>query len=121
MCYSLYGQKCKTCGEIQYPKQRVCIYCQTRNNFDEIRLSDKLGRLFTYSMDERAMEIVLPKVISIVDLDGGGRFYCSLTDRDTEKVEVNMPVELTFRMFLDGTVEGSGFRNYMWKARPIRC
>ena len=121
MFYSLYGQKCKSCGEIQYPKQRVCIYCQTRDNFEDVRLSDKRGNLFTYSMDDRAMEIVLPKVISIVDLEGGGRFYCSLTDRDTEKVDVNMPVELTFRMFLDGTIEGSGFRNYMWRARPIRC
>jgi uncharacterized OB-fold protein len=97
------------------------MYCQTRGNFEDYRLSDKKGNLFTYSMDERAMEIVLPKVISIVDFEGGGRFYCSLTDRDTEKVEVGMPVELTFRMFLDGKEEGSGFRNYMWRARPIRC
>ncbi len=121
MYYSLYGVKCKTCGNIQYPKQRVCIYCQTRGNFEDYRLSDKKGNLFTYSMDERAMEIVLPKVISIVDFEGGGRFYCSLTDRDIEKVYVDMPVELTFRMFLDGKEEGSGFRNYMWRARPVRC
>jgi uncharacterized OB-fold protein len=44
-----------------------------------------------------------------------------LTDRDPAKVEVGMPMELTFRLFFDGTREGTGFRNYMWKARPVRC
>ena len=121
MIYALYGQKCKSCGEIQYPKQRVCMYCQAKDNFDPIRLSDKTGKIFTFSKDERAAEIILPKVISIIDLDGGGRFYTSLTDRDADKVDWDMPVEFTFRMFLDGTAEGSGFRNYMWRARPIRC
>ncbi len=121
MIYSLYGQKCKSCGQIQYPKQRVCMYCKTKDNFEGIRLSDKKGKLFTFSMDDRAMEIVLPKVIAIVDLEGGGRFYTSLTDRDPEKVDTGMEVELTFRMFLDGEHEGSGFRNYMWRARPVRC
>jgi len=121
MFYSLYGQKCKSCGQTQYPKQRVCMYCQTKDNFEEIRLSDKKGSLFTYSIDERAREIVLPHVRAVVDLEGGGRFYCSLTDRDVEKIDVGMPVELTFRILLDGAQEGSGFRSYMWKARPIRC
>lgn len=121
MFYSLYGQKCKSCGQIQYPKQRVCIYCNTRDNFEDVRLSDKKGKLFTYSKDDRTMEVIHPKIASIVDLEGGGRFYCSMTDRDPDKVDVDMPVELTFRILLDGELEGSGFRNYMWKARPIRC
>jgi len=121
MFYSLYGQRCNNCGQIQYPKQRVCIYCQTKDDFEEVRLSDKKGRLFTYSIDERAREIVLPHVRAVIDLEGGGRFYSSLTDRDVEKIDVGMPVELTFRILLDGKREGSGFRNYMWKARPIRC
>jgi 3-hydroxy-3-methylglutaryl CoA synthase len=121
MFYSLYGQRCNNCGQIQYPKQRVCIYCQTKDNFEEVRLSDKKGKLFTYSIDERAREIVLPHVRAVIDLEGGGRFYSSLTDRDIEKIDVGMPVELTFRILLDGKRGGSGFRNYMWKARPIRC
>ncbi len=121
MTYPMYGQRCRSCGQIQFPTQRVCMYCQAKDDFEDVRLSDKKGKLFTYSMDERAAEIVLPKVISIVDLEGGGRFYCSVTDRDIEKVEVGMPVELTFRMMLEGVKEGSGFRNYFWRARPVRC
>lgn len=115
--FPLYGQKCQACGNIQYPRQRVCIYCQAKDNFELIRLSDKQGKVFTFSMDQRAMEVVLPKVFTVVDLDGGGRFYSVMTDRDTSKVEVGMKVEMTFRKQL----EGSGLHNYFWRVRPIRC
>ena len=114
---SLQGHKCRACGEIQYPKRRLCQHCQAKDNFEDIRLSDKKGKLFTFSMDERAYEIDLPKVLSVIDIDGGGRFYTALTDRDTSKIEVGMSVEFTFRKLHDG----SGFHNYFWKARPIRC
>jgi len=123
--YPLYGQKCRSCGNVQYPKQRICIYCQAKDNFELIRLSDKKGKLFTFSMDQRAMEIVLPKVFSVVDLDCGGRFYSVMTDRDTSKIAVGMPVEMTFRIQMGPTgplpLEGSGLYNYFWRVRPIRC
>lgn len=115
--FPLYGQKCRSCGNIQYPKQRICIYCQAKDNFELIRLSDKTGKVFTFSMDQRAVEIVLPKVFTVVDLDGGGRFYSVMTDRDPSKVALGMPVEMTFRIQL----EGSGLYNYFWRVRPIRC
>ncbi len=115
--FALYGQKCQACGNIQYPRQRICMYCQTKDNFELIRLSDRRGKVFTFSMDQRAMEIVLPKVFTVVDLDEGGRFYSVMTDRDTSKIEVGMPVEMTFRIQL----EGSGLHNYFWRVRPIRC
>lgn len=119
--YAGYGMKCKKCGGIQYPRQRACMFCLVQDEFEPIRLSDKKGKLFTYSMDERANEIILPLVRGVVDLDGGGRYYSQLTDRDPAKIEVGMPMELTFRLMFDGTREGTGFRNYMWKARPVRC
>jgi len=115
--YALYGQKCLTCGNIQYPKQRICMYCQAKDNFEPVRFSDKTGIVFTFSMDQRAMEVVLPKVFTVVNLDGGGRFYSVMTDRDTSKVEVGMKVEMAFRIQL----EGSGLHNYFWRVRPIRC
>jgi hydroxymethylglutaryl-CoA synthase len=119
--YAAYGVKCKKCGGIQYPRQRACMYCLVQDEFEPIRLSDKTGKLFTYSIDERANEIILPLIRGVIDLDGGGRYYSQLTDRDPAKVEVGMPMELTFRLVFDGNREGTGFRNYMWKARPVRC
>jgi len=111
------GQKCRRCGTIQYPKQYVCVHCQARGDFEEIRLSDKKGKLFSFSMDERAKVPVLPNVLSIVDFEGGGRFSSVMTDRDPQQLKVGMPVELTFRKMH----EGSGIHNYYWKCRPVRC
>jgi len=110
------GQRCRRCGHVQFPMQRVCMWCQTKDEFDEVRLSDKKGTIFTFSMDERAMVTVLPNVLVVADLDGGGRFYSQMTDRDPEKIEVGMPVELTFRKIN----EAGGIHNYFWKCRPVR-
>ena len=117
LVWKLYGLKCNNCGNVQLPRQRVCMYCRAKDNFEFIRLSDQTGTLFTFSMDQRAQEIVLPKVFSVIDLDCGGRFYSVMTDRDTEKVEVGMKVEMTFRIQL----EGSELINYFWRVRPIRA
>jgi uncharacterized OB-fold protein len=111
------GQKCRRCGTIQYPKQYVCVHCQARGDFEEIRLSDRKGELFSFSMDERANVPVLPNVLAIVDFEGGGRFSSVMTDRNPEQLKVGMPVELTFRR----VHEGSGIHNYYWKCRPVRC
>jgi len=112
-----YGCKCKTCGHIQFPPQKVCMWCQERGYFEEVRISDKKGKLFTFSLDERAVfALDLPNVLAIVDLDDGGRVYGQLTDRDPSKINIGMPIELTFRKFH----EGAGFHNYSWKCRPLR-
>lgn len=113
----LYGHKCKHCGGIQFPQQRVCAWCQTRGEFEEIRLADKKGSLFTFSMDERAMDMDLPSISSVVQLEDGGRFWGIMTDREPSKIHVDMPVELAFRKIQDS----AGVHNYFWKVRPIRC
>ncbi len=110
-----HGGKCRGCGTIQFPIQRVCGVCRSRE-YDEVPLADKKGNLFTFSLDERAMVLDPPNVTSIVDFDGGGRFYCTLTDRDPSRVQVGMRVEMTVR----NMHEGSGIFNYYWKARPVR-
>jgi hydroxymethylglutaryl-CoA synthase len=95
--FPLHGGKCKACGRIQLPIQRICAYCQAKDDYEEVRLSDKKATVFTFSMDERAV-------------------YCTMTDRDTSKVDIDMRVEYTFRRIH----EGAGLHNYFWKCRPIR-
>jgi len=111
-----HGHRCRQCGHVQFPMQRICMWCQAKDEFDEVRLSDKKGALFTFSMDERAVVPVLPNVLCAVDLEGGGRIYSQMTDRDPGKIEVGMPVELTFRK----VNEAAGIHNYYWKIRPVR-
>lgn len=115
--FSLYGSRCKRCGTIHIPMQRVCGACQAKDDYEEVRLSDRKGKVFTYSMDERANVIDLPNVLCIIDLEGGGRFYSVMTDRDPAKIEIGMPVELTFRKINTAL----GVHNYFWKCRPIRA
>jgi 3-hydroxy-3-methylglutaryl CoA synthase len=113
-----HGHRCKVCGHVQFPPQRVCMWCQAKDQLEEVRISDKKGELFTFSLDERAVfALDLPNVLSIVNLEGGGRFYGQMTDRDPAKIEVGMPMELTFREMH----QGSGFHNYFWKCRPVRA
>jgi uncharacterized OB-fold protein len=116
---ALVGHKCRQCGNIQidFPAQRICSWCQAKDDFEPVRLSDRKGTVFTYSMDERARVLDLPSIMCVVDLEGGGRIFTQMTDRDPHQVKVGMPVELTLRNLHDG----QGFHNYFWKVRPVRC
>ena len=114
---SCTGYKCRRCGTIQFPKQRVCTWCQAKDEFDDVVLADKRGTVFTYSLDYlTTVTPDPPNIIAVVDLDGGGRIYTTMTDRDPEKLTPNMQVELTFRRLHDS----QGVHNYFWRCRPIR-
>jgi len=112
--YPLHGVKCKTCGAVQYPPQRVCAKCQTKDNFEQVRLCDKKGRLFSYSFDPHRENVPL----GLVNLENGGRIFLELTDVDTNEIHIDMPLELTFRR-VDLRREDSMYV-YFWKATPIR-
>jgi len=114
--YGLYGHKCRRCGTVQYPMQRICTQCQAKDDFDTIKLPRK-GTLFTFSMSERAEVADPPWVNCIIDIEGGGRIPLGMTDRGSHEVEVGMPLEFTFR----NLHAGSGYNNYFWKCRPIRA
>jgi hydroxymethylglutaryl-CoA synthase len=110
---SLYGGRCPACDAVQFPRHRVCIECGHRDGLQEHKLSRR-GTLFTFTNDYLHDSPDTPTTHGVVELDGGGRLYVQMTDVDADQVEVDMPVELTFRKYH----EGSGLQNYFWKARP---
>ena len=112
----LYGARCRQCGYVQYPAQRVCVQCRALDDAAPRRLSDVPGTVFTYSMDYIAGAVDTPLVVAVVDFDGGGRILCMLTDREPAEIRVGMPVEMSFRKLR--TV--NGIHNYYWKAVPRR-
>ena len=112
----LYGAKCNKCGYIQYPPQRVCTMCLAKDDFQSVRLSDKRGTVFTYSMDYLAGTTDTPLVITVVNFECGGRMLCMMTDRELDEVEVGMPVEMSFRKLR----VVNGIHNYYWKSIPAR-
>jgi 3-hydroxy-3-methylglutaryl CoA synthase len=116
---ALYGVRCKACGTPQlHPigqAIRVCATCQAKDDFEEYRFSDKKGKLFSYAIDYLQPTKNPPGLNGVVDFDGGGRLICELTDYDLDKVQIGMPVEMSFRRML----QGQGIINYFWKAKPI--
>jgi len=109
----LYGGRCPKCGTVQFPKHRVCVECSNPGGLEDVKLARR-GRLFTFTNDYLAESPDPPVTHAVVDLDGGGRLYVQVTDCEPERVEIDMPLELTFRKIH----EAGGFNNYFWKARP---
>jgi 3-hydroxy-3-methylglutaryl CoA synthase len=115
-----HAGKCRQCGKIQYPPQRICFYCQAKDDYDEFAMSDKKATLFAYSLDQLSLaestDMDPPTIQAVIDFEGGGRMQCMLTDRIPEKISQGMPIEMTFRKIRDSLK----FRHYFWKGRPIR-
>ncbi len=112
----LHGSKCLSCGLVQYPPQRICTRCHAKDQWETVRLSDKKGKIFTFSLDYLVPGIDQPLAITIIDFEGGGRGLFMMTDREIEDVQCEKPVEMSFRKLRSS----GGVHNYYWKAIPRR-
>jgi 3-hydroxy-3-methylglutaryl CoA synthase len=112
---TLIGQRCRRCKQAQFPRQRVCFSCFARDEFDKVRLSDKVGVVKSFTFDNFAGSPTPPLVAGIVEIEGA-RLYIQMTDVDPKEVKLAMPVELTFRRIH----EAGGTPNYFWKSTPVR-
>jgi uncharacterized OB-fold protein len=113
--YAFVGSRCRDCGRVHVPPQRVCGGCGAVDRMDQQPMSDRLGTVATYTVDRLAYSLSPPVVTAAVDFDGGGRLSCELTDCAPEQVAVGTRVELTFRRMFTA----QGVHNYFWKARPV--
>jgi len=113
----LHGTKCKSCGLIQYPPQRVCSRCHTKDSWESVRLSDKKSKIFTFSLDYVAPSVDIPLAITIINFDGGGRGLFMMTDRELPEVRCEAPAEMSFRKLRSA----GGVHNYFWKSIPPRA
>lgn len=113
----LYGMKCTACGVVQYPIWRACMECGAKDQREIVKMQ-KRGEIFTFTLDHLVggEYFVTPVPRCVIDLEGGGRILCDMTDCDPYTVNIGMTVELTFRKMH----EGANFINYYWKCRPIR-
>jgi uncharacterized OB-fold protein len=112
---TLLAQRCRRCQQAQYPRQRVCFTCYARDEFDPVRLSDRIGTLRSFTFDNFAGSPNPPLVAGIVDVEGA-RLYLQMTDVSPKEVRLTMPVEFTFRKMH----EAGGTPNYYWKCTPVR-
>jgi 3-hydroxy-3-methylglutaryl CoA synthase len=119
----LWGVKCRRCGTPQYDNGaattgpiRICAQCLAQDDFDDYNFIRRKAKVFSYTQDNLAAVIDPPASVVLIEFEGGGRAFFDLTDRDPAKVEVDMPVEMTFRKLQ----YDRGLTNYFWKARPVR-
>jgi 3-hydroxy-3-methylglutaryl CoA synthase len=112
-----YGSKCKQCGASIFPVNRICYACGSKDEYEEIRFSDRKAKVFTYSIDNLAGRSDDPVVVQTVAEDNEGtRYYLLMTDFDQTEVKIGMDIEFTFRKIY----EGGNYINYYWKCRPVR-
>ncbi|WP_138733720.1 OB-fold domain-containing protein [Modestobacter excelsi] len=112
--FGLQGGRCRKCGTVQFPRPRVCLSCKAMDDFDDVSTAGRTATVATYTIDRLAFTASPPLVGAVLDLEGGGRLQCELTDVDANSIAVGNVVQMTFRLI--NTVEG--IRNYFWKARP---
>jgi len=116
--YALRGVKCLTCGTVQYPPQRICTKCHTKDNFEPYSFADKKGKVFTFTLKHGAdiPAFARPMVDTMVDFEGGGRALFGMTDMLAGSVKVGMDVAMSFRTL----GAAGGIHNYFWRCMPLR-
>jgi len=119
--YRMYGAKCKTCGTINFPPQRVCTNCNTKDNFEHIRMSDKLAKVFLFVVKYDAPGFTQPSIDTIIDFEGGGRATIGMADvslppKFESKDLIGKDLEMVFRKL----GMGGSVHNYYWRCKPLR-
>jgi len=111
---ALIGQKCNACGAVQFPRQRLCESCFAKDDFEKVRLSDRIGRVVTYTFDFFFPTPDPPTIVTITEVDGA-RIHMQLVHATAEETRAGLPVEFEFRR-----IHAAGGRpNYYWKATPV--
>ncbi len=111
----LLGGKCKNCGYVTTLALRVCPTCRKKDQFENVRLARK-GVVFTFTQEWYYPSPEPPTTLAVVDLEGGGRIYCQMTDcSDPGIVKIGMPVEMTVRKYH----EAIDLPHYFWKCKPV--
>ncbi|MCP4751747.1 MAG: hydroxymethylglutaryl-CoA synthase family protein [Proteobacteria bacterium] len=115
---SLFGSKCKKCGTVQYPPQKICVnqVCGAHNEMEEYSFSDKSGYISSYTGDNLAASLNPPSIYGQIEFEGGGKYMFDFTDCDLDSLATGMPVAMSFRRkYNDKKRDISG---YFWKAVP---
>ena len=117
---ALIASKCDACGNVFFPKKKVCPECFD-GNLNEIPLSQK-GKLHTYS--QAAMgpaDLEKPYVMGFIDLPEGIKLYSLIVDCEPwqEVLKIGMDMELVIgRIKTDQN--GNDIKGYMFRPATLR-
>lgn len=112
---SFHGRRCTRCDTLHFPACRVCYVCYAKDQFESVRLSDRPGRVMSYSFDYFFPSPEPPVIVGMCEVDNGARVYLQMTDASTDMLRCDLPVEFVFRKIHDA----GNKPNYFWKSRPV--
>jgi uncharacterized OB-fold protein len=110
---AFHGTKCTECGAIEFPPQRICAKCGAKDKVESVTLSGKQGKVFTCMYDPLTTQME-----GLVNIDGGGRIFCNMSDCTMKTVQIDTTVEMSFRRI--ALVPWDTMISYTWKAVPLR-
>lgn len=115
--YQLVGEICPD-GHKIFPPRDVCSQCGAEAK-TPYQFSGK-GEIYSYTTIYDApegYEHIVPYTVALIQLAEGPMIAAQLTDIDTKKVEIGMPVEMVTRKLReDGK---TGIIVYGYKFRPV--
>ena len=89
----LVANKCKSCGQIFFPKASLCLTC-TNDDMEELQLSRR-GKLYAYTIGRMpSMHFKPPYAIGYVDMPEGIRIFAPLKMTDDTPVHIGMDMEV---------------------------
>ncbi len=116
----LVASKCKLCGKLHFPLQRLCSECYSWEKMEEAQLGTR-GKIFSWTVAYMMGE----HPIGYVDLPEGIRVFAVFTDlgdNPTEALDIGAEVELVVMPMHEmefgmevGSVEFVGY-----KFRPVK-
>lgn len=106
--------RCRACGQIHFPRPRICGGCRARDDFEAYPLAERTGRVLSFTFDYFFPTAEPPTAVVMTDIDGC-RVQLQLADCRPEEVALDMPVGFAFRKIHDA----GGRPNYFWKAVPL--
>lgn len=109
------AQRCTQCGTLHFPATRVCYGCYAKDRFESVRLSDRQGKVLSYSFDYFFPSPEPPVIVGMCEVDNGARVYVQMADASTDQLRCDLPVEFVFRKIHDA----GNKPNYFWKSRPL--
>lgn len=100
----LLVQRCVACGRLRHPPRPMCPHCQSLE-WDTLTASGR-GTVYSFVVHHyppvRGFEP--PHVVAVVELEEGTRLVSNVIGVEPAKVEIGMPVALSFEVLYDNVL-----------------
>jgi uncharacterized OB-fold protein len=90
---TLLANKCKSCGQIFFPKAVLCLSC-FNEDMEELKLS-RMGKLYSYTIGYMpSMHFEPPYAIGYVDMPEGVKIFAQLKMTTDKPFKIGMDMEV---------------------------